>query len=61
MPAQEMEAYAVQCIEIASQSTDTFIQQRLIAMAQRWMGMALDDEDEEGTEGSRGEKRLRPV
>jgi hypothetical protein len=50
MPAQEMEAYAARCIEIASQSTDPFVQRRLIEMAQRWMGWAMDEEDGEGAE-----------
>ena len=53
MPAQEMEAYAARCIEIASQSTDPFVQRRLIEMAQRWMGMAMDEEDAEPATGSR--------
>jgi hypothetical protein len=48
MPAQKMEAYAARAIEIASQSTDPIIQEILIEMAQRWMAMAMDEEDGEG-------------
>ena len=49
-PAQKMEAYAARAIEIASQSTDPFIRERLIEMAQRWIGMAMEEEDGEGAE-----------
>ena len=50
MPAQDWEAYAARAIEIASQSTDPFIRERLIEMAQRWMARAMDEEDGEGAE-----------
>jgi hypothetical protein len=48
MSAQEVwgwEAYAERCIEIACQTRDTVVKEKLIEMAQRCMHMAMDEED----------------
>ena len=46
MPSQEWEEYAERCIEIARQTRDTIIREKLIEMAQRWMGKAAMEEKE---------------
>ena len=46
MPSQEWEEYAERCIEIARQTRDTIIREKLIEMAQRWMGKAVMEEKE---------------
>jgi hypothetical protein len=46
MPSQEWEEYAERCIEIASQTSDAITREKLIEMAQRWMGKAAMEEKE---------------
>jgi hypothetical protein len=45
MPSHEWEEYAEQCIEIACQTRDAIIREKLIEMAQRWMGKAMEEEE----------------